>query len=183
MDWFTLVKLAHIACAVVWVGGGFALMLAAARADRAGDMAGTLQIMRMIGDLGNRLFMPMSMLTLLFGLVMCWFWVGFTDLWIVLGLIGFAASALIGMTVFKPTADRMNAMIAKDGVTPAAMAEGRRILTMARLDYTVMLLVVADMVLKPSADQAGLLAVMAVVLVIGAASAFAGPGRAAAADA
>ena len=87
------------------------------------------------------------------------------------------------MTVFKPTADRMNAMIAKDGVTPSAMAEGRRILTMARLDYTIMLLVVADMVLKPSADQVGLLAVMAVVLVIGAASAFAGPGRAAAADA
>lgn len=183
MDWYALVKLAHIVCAIVWVGGGFALMLAATRAYRTGDLAGTLQIMRMVADLGNRLFMPMSMLTLIFGLIMCWFWSGFGDLWIVLGLIGFAASALIGSLIFKPTADRMNALIARDGPTPAAMAEGRRILKMARLDYTVMLLVVADMVLKPRPDQIGVLAVMAVLFIIGAMSALTGSGNAEAARA
>jgi hypothetical protein len=177
MDWYALIKFAHIACAILWVGGGFALMLAALRADRASDIAGTLQVMRIIGDLGNRLFLPMSMLTLLFGLVMCWFWVGFGDLWIVLGLVGFAASVLIGSMIFKPTADRMNALIAKEGITPAALAEGRRILKVARFDYTVMMLVVADMVLKPTLDDAGTLAVMSALLAAGAASAFGGINR------
>lgn len=183
MDWYTLVKFAHIACAVVWVGGGFALMLSAVRADRAGDITGTLQIMRMTGDLGNRLFMPMSMLTLIFGLVMCWFWVGFGDLWIVIGLAGFTVSALIGSMIFKPTANRMNALIAKEGVTPAALAEGRRILRIARFDYAVMLVVVADMVLKPRLDQVGVMAVMAAVLAAGAVSAFGAAGRTAEAQA
>lgn len=176
MDWYTLVKFAHVACAILWVGGGFALMVAAMRADRAGDIAGTLQIMRTVGDLGNRLFMPMSVLTLLFGLIMCWFWVGFGDLWIVLGLIGFAVSAVIGSAIFKPTADRMNALIAREGITPAALAEGRRILKVARFDYTVMLLVVGDMVLKPALDDAGTLTVMSALLAAGAALAFGGRG-------
>ncbi|MEZ5782764.1 MAG: DUF2269 family protein [Rhizobiaceae bacterium] len=183
MDWYALIKLAHIICAVVWVGGGFALMLAAIRADNAGDIAGTLQVMRTIGQLGNRLFMPTSMLTLLFGLIMCWFWVGFGDLWIVLALIGFAVSAGIGSAVFKPTADRMNASIAKDGVTPAVMDEGRKILRIARLDYTIMLLVVVDMVLKPTGDDFALLAVMGLLLVAGIVAAFGTGARSAAAQA
>src|ERR1700750_1850545 len=81
MDWYSIVKFLHIASATLWVGGGFALMLLAVRADRAGNIEGVLQAMRATGELGNRFFAPMSMLTLLFGLIMCGFWVGFFDLW------------------------------------------------------------------------------------------------------
>ncbi|WP_292091826.1 hypothetical protein [Mesorhizobium sp.] len=49
----------------------------------------------------------MSMLTLAFGLIMCWFSVGFSDLWILIGLAGYATTFCIGMFIFKPTADRM----------------------------------------------------------------------------
>ena len=185
MDWYSLVKLLHVASAVVWVGGGFTLMLMAVRADRARDVDGTLQVMRATADLGNRLLLPASMLTLLFGLVMCWFWVGFTDLWIVIGLVGFAASAAIGSLVFKPTADRMTALIAEQSVTPAALIEGRRIMRIARFDYAVMFVIVAAMVLKPTAADIATLTAMAVVLAAGAAAAFGmwGDGRAAEADA
>ena len=62
----------------------------------------------------------MSMLTLLFGLIMCGFWVGFSDLWVLIGLAGFTMTFLIGMFIFKPTADRMAGMIARDGVTQPA---------------------------------------------------------------
>ena len=88
-----------------------------------------------------------------------------------------SSGALIGSMIFKPTADRMNALIAKEGITPAALAEGRRILKVARFDYTVMMLVVADMVLKPTLDDAGTLAVMSALLAAGAASAFGGINR------
>jgi len=172
MDWYSIVKFLHVASAIVWVGGGFTIMLLAVRADRAGNMDDMLRTMRATGELGNRLFMPASMLTLLSGLILCWFWIGFTDLWIIIGLIGFATTATIGSTIFKPTADRMAAMIAKDGVTPAALDLGRRILKIARFDYTVMLIVIADMVLKPTSGDTAILAVMTAVFVAGAFAAF-----------
>ncbi|WP_269931404.1 DUF2269 family protein [Aminobacter sp. HY435] len=174
MDWYSLIKFLHVVAAVVWVGGGFALMLLAVRADRAGDTDGMLQVMRSVGELGNRLFMPASLVTLLLGLAMCWFWVGFSDLWIVIGLAGYATTFMIGTFVFKPTADRMAAIIARDGVTPAALDQGRRILKVARFDYAMMLVIVADMVLKPTLSDGPILGAMAVVFIAGLWAAFDG---------
>ena len=79
---------------------------------------------------------------------------------------------VVGTLIFKPTADRMGAMIARDGVTPAVLAEGRKVLKAARFDYSVMFVVVADMVLKPTSGDTGILAAMALVLLFGAAGAF-----------
>ena len=101
MDWYSLVKFLHIVSAVVWVGGGFALMLLALRGERANNIDVMLQSMRATGELGNRLFAPMSMLTFVFGFVMCWFWVGFSDLWVIIGLAGYLVTFTVGMTVFN----------------------------------------------------------------------------------
>ena len=172
MDFYSLVKFLHIVASVLWAGGGFALILLAIRADRAGNVDGMLQAMRSIGELGNRLFAPMSLVTLVLGLIMCWFWVGFGDLWIMIGLAGYATTFLIGVRIFQPTADRMAEMIARDGVTPAALEQGRHILKVARFDYAVMLVVIADMVFKPTLSDGSVLAAMAVVLAAGAWAAF-----------
>ena len=176
MDWYSIVKFMHIGSATLWVGGGFALMLLAVRADRAGNIEGVLQAMRATGELGNRFFAPMSMLTLVFGLIMCGFWVGFSDLWVLIGLAGYTMTFCIGMFIFKPTADRMAGMIARDGVTPAALAQGQRILNAAHFDYSVMLVIIAAMVLKPTVHDIVILAGMALVLATGVALAV-GKGR------
>ena len=54
-------------------------------------------------------------------------------------------------------------------MTPEALSEGRKLLTLARIDYIVLLLVVLDMVVKPTGDDVGLLVVMAAILVAGVA--------------
>ncbi|HSK38990.1 MAG TPA: hypothetical protein VK943_04410, partial [Arenibaculum sp.] len=95
-----------------------------------------------------------------------------TDLWIVIGLAGYAATFLIGRLIFKPTSERLAATVARDGITPAALEEGRGMLKVARLDYAVMLVVIADMVFKPTFADTALLTAMAVVLLAGAAAAF-----------
>lgn len=174
MDWYSLVKLLHVVAAVVWVGGGFTLMLLAVRADRAGNIEGMLQAMRAIGEMGNRLFAPASVVTLMLGLIMCALWIGFGDLWIMIGLAGYVMTFLVGTMIFKPTADWMAAIIASDGVTPAALDQGRRILKVARFDYAIMLIVVADMVLKPTLSDVATLSVMAAVLAVGVWAAFGG---------
>ncbi|HMN87014.1 MAG TPA: hypothetical protein PKA74_13625, partial [Bauldia sp.] len=89
----------------------------------------------------------------------------FTDLWIILGLCGFASTFLTGVLVLEPTGKRIGAMVARDGVTEAAIAEGRRLLAISRIDYVVLFLVVAVMVLKPTAADVAVLAVMGAILV------------------
>lgn len=172
MDWYSIVKFGHVICALIWVGGGFAMMLNGVLAVRAGDEEAAMRAINLSSDLGGRLIVPASMLTLVFGLVMCWFWVGFTELWIVIGLAGYAATFLIGLFYFKPTSERVAALVARDGVTPAALADGKAMLKVARFDYAVMLIVVADMVFRPTFADTALLTTMAVVLLAGAAAAF-----------
>jgi uncharacterized membrane protein len=177
MDWYSIVKFLHVVSAILWVGGGFVLFLLGVLAERAGNIEDKLQAMRASGQLGGRFFAPMSMLTLIFGLVMCGFWVGFTELWVVIGLAGYATTFSIGMLIFKPTGERMGAMIAKEGITPAVLAIGQRMMSAARFDYAVMLVIVADMVLKPTTHDIGILAGMALVIAAGAILAFGGTRR------
>ena len=172
MDWYSIVKFGHVICALIWVGGGFAMMLNGVFAVRAGDEEATMRAINLSSDLGGRLMVPASMLTLVFGLVMCWFWVGFSDLWIIIGLAGYAATFLIGLLYFKPTSEKVSAMVAREGITPAALQDGRVMLRVARFDYAVMLVVIADMVFKPTFADMALLTAMAVVLLAGAAAAF-----------
>jgi len=174
MDWYSIVKFLHIVSATLWVGGGFVLFLLGVLAERAGNVEDKLLAMRASGQLGGKFFAPMSMLTLIFGLVMCGFWIGFKELWIVIGLVGYATTFSIGMFVFKPTGERMGAMVAKEGVTPAVLAIGQRMMRWARLDYAVMLVIIADMVMKPTLHDVAVLAGMAVVIAAGAALAFGG---------
>ena len=177
MDWYSIVKFLHIVSAILWVGGGFVLFLLGALAERADNIEDKLQAMRASGQLGGRFFAPTSVLTLLFGLIMCGFWVGFSDLWIVIGLIGYATTFSIGMFIFKPIGERMGAMIAREGITPAVLAIGQRMMSAARFDYAVMLVIVADMVLKPTTHDVGILAGMVLVLVAGATLALGGSRR------
>lgn len=177
MDWYSIVKFLHVVTAILWVGGGFVLFLLGMLAERAGSIEDKLQAMRASGQLGGKFFAPLSMLTLVFGLIMCGFWVGFSELWIVIGLVGYATTFSIGMFVFKPTGERIGAMIAEQGVTPAALGIGQRMMKWARLDYAVMLAVIADMVLKPTLHDIGILAGMIMVIALGAAFAFGGSRR------
>jgi hypothetical protein len=177
MDWYSIVKFLHVVTAILWVGGGFVLFLLGLLAERAGNIEDKLWAIRASGQLGGRFFAPMSMLTLLFGLAMCGLWIGFSDLWIVIGLAGYATTFSIGMFIFKPTGERMGAMIAKDGITPAVLAMGQRMMSVARFDYAVMLVIIADMVLKPTIHDVGILAGMALVVAAGATLAFGGGRR------
>jgi hypothetical protein len=60
--------------------------------------------LRNTAALGNVLFMPASLATLVSGLAMAWFWVGFSDLWVVIGLAGAAATFLTGVLLIKAAA-------------------------------------------------------------------------------
>ena len=100
-------------------------------------------------------------------------WTGFSELWVIIGLCGYAAAFVTGTFVLKPWTQKIAAMLARDGITPAAVALGRRTLRFGKFDYIVMAIVVADMVLKPTLHNTGELTAMAVLMIGGAVVIFA----------
>jgi uncharacterized membrane protein len=176
MDWYSIVKFLHVAAAVIWLGGGFMLIVLSTRAERAGDRVAMMQNLGNMAALGNTLFMPASMATLVTGLTLAFVWIGFSDLWIVIALAGAASTFLTGVLFLKPVGDRIAAMVAKDGLTPAAIAEGAKLLRIGKFDYTVMLVIIADMVIKPSWGDHAVIGAMAATVVLGALL-FLGPRR------
>jgi uncharacterized membrane protein len=170
MSWYEFLLFVHISAVVIWVGAGFLLVVLALRADRTDDEA---QIKRILDDntwLATHLFIPASLTVVVAGVLLTidgpWEW---DQLWIVIGLLGYAATFLTGLTVLRPRGDRIAAAIERDGgrLTPVSLAEARRLLALARIDYVVLFLVIADMAIKPTGDDVGILIVMAAIAAAG----------------
>jgi hypothetical protein len=96
---------------------------------------------------------------------------GLDQLWLALGLAGFLVSFLTGILYFKPEQERINALVTeRGGEAPEALERMDRMERVGRIELVVLFLVVADMVIKPTGDDTGVL--IAFALILGAASAF-----------
>jgi uncharacterized membrane protein len=162
-------KFIHVSAAIVWLGAGVMIQVLAARAQRARDDEYLRNVFNDAGALSKFLFIPASLVTVVFGILMVadgpW---GFDMLWIVLGLVGFAATAFTGAVILGPRAEKAAARVEQEGgMSPSIAAEMRRVLMLARVDSVVLFLVVADMVIKPTGDDTGLLVAMAAILLAG----------------
>lgn len=168
MDWYTLVKFLHVTFAIVWLGGGFGLVILGIRASVAADPAAMFSVVKDVVFLANRVFVPSSLVVLACGVTMAILGQSFATLWIIIGLAGFAATFTTGLLILKPLADRITKDVA-DGMPPSATAARcGRLLQIAKFDYVMLFVVVADMVLKPTPGDVGLLGAMALVIVAGA---------------
>lgn len=166
MDFYSLFLFGHIAFAIVWLGSGVMLQVVASRFDRTDDAVALEKLFGITENLGHTLFMPSSLLVIATGVVLTidgpW---SFGSLWVVLALIGFVTTFLIGMLWIAPQSGRIHEVMQSDGgMSPRAQALARRMMVVSRIDTTVLFLVVFDMVMKPSGDDTGTLLVMAAVL-------------------
>jgi uncharacterized membrane protein len=168
MSLYEFLLFVHVSAVIIWIGAGSLLLLLAVRAERARDDATLTKIIQDVDGLSKVLFIPASLTALLSGILLVidgdlsW-----GNLWVVLGLLGWAATFATGLLVLTPRSQRVTRMLERAGgrTTPEIAAEIRRTLTLARTDYVVLFLVVADMTLKPTGDDVGLLVVMALILV------------------
>ena len=170
MTWYEFLLFVHIAAVVIWVGAGFLLVVLALRADRTDDEDALKRILDDNVWLATHLFIPASLTVVVAGVLLTidgpWEW---DQLWIVIGLAGYLATFVTGLTVLKPQGDRIAEMVARDGgrLTSVSLAEARRLLALARIDYVTLFLVIADMAIKPTGDDTGLLIAMAAIWVAG----------------
>ena len=150
-EWYALFKAIHVTFAVIWIGGGVLLVINAIRAQREDDPARIVSLAQQAAFAGEKIFAPAGFVVLLMGIAMMintnWGWSRF---WIVAGLIGYAATFVTGVAVLSPLAKRIDASAKANGPEhPATLALIDRILLIARVDVTVLLLVILDMVIKP----------------------------------
>ena len=170
MTWGELWLFLHIMAAIAWMGAGLSLIFLGVLADRARDPEALKSVLGHTNRLGPTYFVPASLAVFVFGviLVIQSDFYGFDQLWIVLGLVGYALTFFTGLLVIKPRGERLGAMLAasRGEMTPPIWLEGRRLIAISRIDYVVLFLVVFDMVVKPTGDDAGTLLFMAAVLVL-----------------
>jgi uncharacterized membrane protein len=150
--WFGVFKLVHVAFAVFWVGGGLLLTVLALRAERANDPEDLATIARQATFAGEKLFAPASGVVLAMGIAMVInspeF--GFGTTFVIIGLVGFAISFVTGIGVLSPRAKRIVGLLESPGPTaPETQAAIREILLVSRIDMAVLLIVIADMLMKP----------------------------------
>ena len=149
--WVALFKLIHVSVAVFWVGGGLVLTVLALRAERSKKPEDMATIAGQAAFVGERFFAPAGVIVLAMGITMVvnqnipW-----GTFWIDLGLVGYASTFITGMAFLGPQAKRIHRLLEERGAAaPETQAAIQRILLIARVDVGVLLIVVADMLLKP----------------------------------
>lgn len=151
--WYGLFKAMHVTFAVLWVGGAGMLTILAISAERSNDPMQIAQIARQAATVGEKFFAPVGLVTFLMGVGMMlntsWGWGHF---WIVVGLIGYAATFGIGIGVIAPRVKKLHASIEAHGPThPDSIAQIKRVMLITRIDTALLLVIVLDMVTKPFA--------------------------------
>lgn len=166
MDFYTLFKFLHVLTAIAWVGGGLTLLASSLFTMRDKGDEAVLKGLDTMNSLGKVWFIPASLLTVVFGAVATTLGGLWGDFWVLLGLAGFANTFLTGLLILEPKGRQVAAML-EAGNTTGAIAEGRKLLSVAKFDYTVMLVIVADMVLKPHWSDVLTIGVFAAAIVAG----------------
>lgn len=171
LDNYTLLKFAHVVSAIVWLGGGFAMVLLATLFARRPDPTDLLGVIRQIAYLGPRLFMPVSILTLVTGLAATHVGGFGWPAWVVLGLLGIAVTSLLGALKLGPTCEKAILLSETKGIQ-AAKVEMQKLLPFARFDYAMQFAIVFLMVTKPDWQDVPVLAGLALTTCLALLAAF-----------
>jgi uncharacterized membrane protein len=150
-SWYDTFLAVHIVCVVIWIGGGALLTVFGILAQRAQDGEQLTQIARMAAFAGERIFAPAALIVVAMGVAMVLNAdYGFGHFWLILGLLGFLTTFVLGIAVLGPMSKRATEMIVEKGVNhPDSQAYAGKILLIARADVAMLFVVIVDMVTKP----------------------------------
>lgn len=152
MTRFEALKFLHVLGAIVWIGAGLSLFTYSVRIRSEGDEAGFGSLARHATFLTNTLFVPASLATLVFGILMVVTEprFGFGDLWIVMGLVGIGASMVIGFGLLAPLDKKLTALFTEHGFQHAEVETlTGRLLRWNAIDLGILVTVAWAMVAKP----------------------------------
>ena len=144
---------AHVAGAVVWVGGGVMLSLVGVRVRQSGDLAIIGEFARMLSYVGLRVFTPAVLVVIVsgVGLVLVSSEWNFTQLWVLLALGAFVVAFLIGAVYQSRSAIQLERAVTQGAHLQAARKALRRWLVGYGVVLIVLVFALWDMIFKPGA--------------------------------
>ncbi len=146
-NWYLAI---HIFLAVVWVGGAVAAQVYGIRARATNDPHRVATFSADTEWLGRRVFMPSSLLLVVFGFLLIHEGDWNYDFWVIFGLAVWAGSALTGSLFVGPESGRVAQLTEEKGIeSPEVQARVRRIFMIARIEAVFLVLAVFDMTIKP----------------------------------
>ncbi len=167
MNVYPFIKALHVISVVIWVGGDFTLLVLSLHRRRAGDDAAFVRFLPDVMFATTHVAIPASLVALVCGLTMVFMTWDFGQLWILIGLAGFATVFVSGTFFLRPRTERL--MAGGVEASPAELvAHAGGLLRLVGFDHVVMFLVVVDMVVKPGFADSGIWLAMLVVLVVSA---------------
>lgn len=141
----------HVAAAVIWVGGGFALNVLGNRMAKASGADAMAAFARQVEFVGKKIFAPVSGLLFLAGVFLTLDRWSFKDLWIAIGVVGFLYSAITGAAIIGPLSGRTGKLIQERGADdPEVAANTKKLFMLGRVELFVMFIVIAAMTMKPT---------------------------------
>jgi uncharacterized membrane protein len=108
-------------------------------------------VARQAAFVGEKMFAPAGLIVLAMGITMVINdHIGFGTTWVIIGLVGYAATFTTGIAFLAPRAKRVaNLLDTKGAAAAETQAAIKEILLIARIDVGVLLIVVFDMLMKP----------------------------------
>jgi len=141
---------AHILSACVWLGGGFFLQALYLRLGSNPTKSNLLEFFSLSHWVSPRIFMPAAILTLGTGLLLVFLGgASWSDAWIIIALVGVAITIGIGATQIGPTVRKLRAALERGETEEKLAAFSLRLNIVTRLDLTILIAVLLDMVFKP----------------------------------
>ncbi len=143
-DWLLLI---HVVAAGIWLGAGMVLFLLGRYAEKTRSES---RIIRIYEWVGPRIGGPVTVLIPLTGVWMVlrntsW---GFTDLWVMLGILLFLAMLALAFGAHAPNYRRVG-LAEEHGDMARVVRLARRGFTLAGIEVAVLLIVFGIMVFKP----------------------------------
>ena len=166
MTYYEALLFLHVAAAGIWIGSAVLYDLLFLRAKRAADPVLAERIGAHSEWLAKRLFIPTSLVVLVLGILLTTRRRGGSgDLWILIGLAGWAGTFVVGVAGIEPETKRIHAAIERGGPgDPEVAWRRRRVTALNYFDNLLLFVVVADMTIKPTGDDAAVLIVGGVIV-------------------
>ena len=145
-------KFIHVASVIAWVGGAMAMSIFALRLARTERRESLASFLRVVTYFGPRLSGAGSVVAVLSGIGMVIMaHIGFTTLWVALGIAGVIVHFIVGAGLIPRAAAGLLTLAEASGTTDAQIAAARKsFATLTGAYLTLMFVVVLDMVLKPT---------------------------------
>jgi len=142
----------HVVAIVLWVGGDITLTTLGIVFERKGDGAALAELGKMGAWIGTRVYTPTLFAVFALGVVLIqkghWGWGTF---WIDFAIAGWAIASIVGVAFVGPELGRIEKAAARHGPTsPEVGRRVKRLFMVFRFDTALLILIVIDMVAKPT---------------------------------